>query len=86
MGCCGSRRRQAAAWPSTTVRSVTHTTPTATAAAGETVVLRYHGEAPVILTGPITGTRYPIAQSTQDVVARAPDAPSLVATGRFSRI
>ena len=87
MGCCGDRRRQAATWPSTTsttqVHSVTHLIERPVA--GETVRLRYHGDAPVIFTGPASRRQYHIAARGQEVAADRRDASALVATGRFSR-
>lgn len=88
MGCCGDRRRQAAAGPSgastTRVQSVTR--PIARPVANEMVRLTYQGEAPVIVTGPRSGRLYRIETDTRDMAVDRRDVPAFLATGRFSTV
>lgn len=50
------------------------------------VVLKYTGDAPVILNGPVSGRRYQIDASASAVTADARDVRALMATGRFIRV
>jgi hypothetical protein len=64
--------------------SVTH--PLARPAAHEAIRLRYTGDAPVIVTGPGTGTLYRIEPEAREIAVDRRDLPALVATGRFARV
>ena len=85
MGCCGDRRRQAATFSMTApVQSVT--SRFRPPPSEEAVPLRYEGDAPVIISGPVSGRLYRIEHDAREVAADRRDVLAFVATGRFSRL
>jgi hypothetical protein len=53
---------------------------------GEAIRLGYKGDAPIIISGPVSGRLYRIERDARELAADPRDVPALVATGRFSRL